>query len=140
MATIHKSVSSFFVFGKYLNFGDTLFGGKLMAELDLEASKVFRSLIWDTAADNFVTASFDRIDFKYPAKKGDLIQLEADISSLGRTSIKIDVTAWIKRGINRNEWIEICTAHTTFVSLKDGIPYKHNKKIEDIIDEDKSII
>lgn len=138
--TIHKSVSSFFVFSKDLNFGDTLFGGKLMAELDLEASKVVNSLIWDTAANNCVTASFDKIDFKYPAKKGDLIQLEADIVGLGRTSVKIDVTAWIKRGINRDEWIEICTAHTTFVCLKDGIPYRHNKRLEDIIDEDKSII
>jgi acyl-CoA hydrolase len=140
MTTIHKSVSSFFVFGKYLNFGDTLFGGKLMAELDLEASKVVRSLIWDTAADNFVTASFDKIDFKHPAKKGDLVELEADIVGLGNSSIKLEVIAWIKKGIDKSEWIEICKAHTTFVVLKDGIPYKHNKKIEDIIYDNKSIV
>jgi acyl-CoA thioesterase YciA len=140
METIHKSISSFFVFSKDLNFGDTLFGGKLMAELDLEASKVVKSLIYDTAADNCVTASFDKIDFKYPAKKGDLIQLEADIVGLGRSSVKIDVTAWIKRGIHRDEWIEICHAHTTFVCLKDGMSYRHNKKLEDIIDESKDII
>lgn len=130
---MHQSISSFFVFSKDLNYGDSLFGGKLLSEIDCEAAKVARSLIYDTGADNSVTASFDRVDFKAPAKQGDLILMEADIVDLGRTSIKIGVNVWIKRGSDRENWIEICKAMTTFVALKDGRPYPHNKKMLDII-------
>lgn len=129
--TKHFSTSSFFVFSKDLNYGETLFGGKLLAEIDCEAAKVAKSLVYDTEADNVVTASFDRVDFKSPAKKGDLVVMEADVVSLGRTSIKIDVKVWIQKGPDRNNWVEICKANTTFVSLKDGKPYPHNKKMEE---------
>lgn len=131
--TKHFSTSSFFVFSKDLNYGETLFGGKLLAEIDCEAAKVARSLVYDTGADNAVTASFDRVDFKAPAKKGDLIVMEADINDLGRTSINIHVGVWIKKGPDKQDWILICNAHTTFVALKDGRPYPHKKTLEDII-------
>ena len=131
--TKHFSTSSFFVFSKDLNYGETLFGGKLLAEIDCEAAKVARSLVYDTGADNAVTASFDRVDFKAPAKKGDLIVMEADINDLGRTSINIHVGVWIKKGPDKQDWILICNAHTTFVALKDGRPYPHKKTLEDIM-------
>lgn len=130
--TRHFSTSSFFVFSKDLNYGETLFGGKLLAEIDCEAAKVAMSLIYDTGVDNVVTASFDRVDFKAPAKKGDLIIMEADVVELGRTSIKIDIGVWIKKGTDKNNWIEICKAHTTFVALKDGRPYAHQILMENI--------
>jgi len=130
--SIHKSTSSFFVFNKDLNQGDTLFGGKLLSEIDCEAAKVTTSLIYDTESDNCVTASFDKVDFKYPAKKGDLVILEADIIDLGRTSVKIEIIVWIKKGTNKNNWLEICKAHTTFVCLKDGKPYPHGKTLTNI--------
>jgi acyl-CoA thioesterase YciA len=130
--TLHKSVSSFFVFSKDLNYGDTLFGGKLLAEIDCEAAKVVRSLIYDTEAENCVTASFDRVDFKNPARKGDLVVMEADIVDLGRTSVKVDVSVWVKKGSNRADWIEICKAHTTFVAIKEGRPFPHGKTMIDI--------
>jgi len=130
--TKHFSTSSFFVFSKDLNYGETLFGGKLLAEIDCEAAKVARSLIYDTGADNAVTASFDRVDFKAPAKKGDLVVMEADIYELGRTSIKIEINVWIRRGTDKKDWIEICKAHTTFVALKDGKTYPHRKNMENI--------
>lgn len=131
--TKHFSTSSFFVFSKDLNYGETLFGGKLLAEIDCEAAKVARSLVYDTGSDNAVTASFDRVDFKSPAKKGDLVVMEADIVDLGRTSIKIDIGVWIKKGPDKRDWILICNAHTTFVALKDGRPYPHKITLEDII-------
>lgn len=131
--TKHFSTSSFFVFSKDLNYGETLFGGKLLAEIDCEAAKVSRSLIYDTGADNAVTASFDRVDFRAPAKKGDLIFMEADIIDLGRTSIKIRVDVWIKKGTDKQDWTKICDAEATFVALKDGKPYPHKKTLEDII-------
>ena len=132
LKTIYQSNSSFYVFSKDLNYGGTLFGGKIMAELDLESSKVARSLVYDTNCDNCVTASFERIDFKSPAKLGDLIHIESDIISLGRTSLRIKTSAFIKNGIDKNNWKEICTATCTFVCLKEGVPTPHLKLYENI--------
>lgn len=130
--TKHASISSFFVFSKDLNYGNTLFGGKMLAEIDCEAAKVAKSIIYDTEATNTVTASFDRVDFKSPARKGDLIIMEADVIELGRTSMKVSVTASIKIGPNREDWKEICKATTTFVALKDDTPYPHGKSMENL--------
>ncbi len=127
MQTEFFSTSSFFVFSKDLNYGETLFGGKLLAEMDCEAAKVARAVIFDSEADSVVTASFDRVDFKSPAKRGDLVIMEADIVSFGRTSMRIGISVWIKRGLNRENWTEICSAAATFVALKDGKPHPHGK-------------
>lgn len=127
MKTQYFMTSSFNVFPTDLNFGNTLFGGKMMAEMDCEAAKVAKAVIWGTAADNVVTACFDRIDFKAPAKQGDLVMMEADLVSLGKTSMQIRVDSYIWNGPDRENWKLICTATATFVALKDGKPYPHGK-------------
>jgi acyl-CoA hydrolase len=127
--TLYSSTSSFFVFSKDLNYGETLFGGKLLAEMDCEAAKVAKSVIYGTDADGVVTASFDRVDFKAPARKGDLVVMEADVTSLGRTSIKISVEVWVKKGPDRSDWTHICSAAATFVALKEGRPHPHGRTI-----------
>ena len=127
--TTHASTSSFSVFPNDLNYGNTLFGGKLLAEIDCEASKVARSVIYGTEADNIVTASFEKVDFIRPAYQGDLIIMEADIISAGRTSMCIEVNSYIKQGSDRDNWLKICTAKTNFVALKDRRPYPHGFKL-----------
>ena len=130
MKTDYFSTSSFFVFSKDLNYGETLFGGKLLAEMDCEAAKVAKAVIWQTDADTVVTASFDRVDFKAPARRGDLVVMEADVTKLGKSSMQIKIGVWIKKGPDKKDWIEICTALSTFVSLKDGKPFSHGKTID----------
>lgn len=126
----HFSTSSFFVFSKDLNYGETLFGGKMLAEMDCEAVKVARSVIYDTGADSVVTASFEKVDFKAPAKRGDLVVMEADLESLGRTSMKVRVDVWVKRGPERKDWTQICSASVTMVAIKDNRPFPHGKTLE----------
>jgi len=125
--TAYLSTSSFFVFSKDLNYGETLFGGKLLAEMDCEAAKVAKSVIYGTDADGVVTASFDRVDFLSPARKGDLVVMEADLTDLGRSSIKISINVWVKKGPDRKDWTQICTAGATFVSMRDGRPHPHGR-------------
>lgn len=129
MRTEYFSTSSFFVFSKDLNYGETLFGGKLLAEMDCEAAKVAKAVIWGTEADSVVTASFDRVDFKAPARRGDLVVMEADIIRLGKSSIQIKIDVWIKRSPDKSDCTEICTAVATFVSLKTGKPFPHGKTL-----------
>jgi acyl-CoA hydrolase len=123
--------SSFNVFPQDLNMGNTLFGGKLLAELDCEAAKVAKAVIWGTEANNVVTACFDRIDFKAPAKQADLVVMEADVFEFGKTSMKIQVRAFIWKGPEKKDWILICDAKATFVALKDGKPFPHGKVLEE---------
>lgn len=119
--------SSFNVFPTDLNHGNTLFGGKILAEIDCEAAKVARAVIFGTEADNVVTASFEKIDFLNPAHQGDLVVMEADVISFGKTSIKIKIDAFVWNGGNRENWKTICSATATFVALKNGKPIPHNK-------------
>ena len=126
--TEHFSTSSFYVFPQDLNKGNTLFGGKLLSEIDCEASKVAESVIYNSGADGAVTAHFD-VDFKYMAKQGNLIVMEADVVELGRTSIKINVDCYVKLSPDRNDWILVCSAKTVFVAIKDEKPFPHGKKV-----------
>lgn len=119
--------SSFNVFPTDLNHGNTLFGGKMLAEIDCEAAKVARAVIHGTEADGAVTASFEKINFINPAHQGDLVIMEADVIRLGTTSIKIKIDAFVWNGPYKKDWKTICTAETTFVALKDGKPFPHGK-------------
>lgn len=129
MPTIYQSVSSFQVFPNDLNFGNTLFGGKLLAEIDCEASKVARNAVYGTEADNVVTASFDRVNFLHPGEQGDLIIMYADVVEFGVTSMKINVDCYIKRGPDMKNWILLCSAKTTFVAMKNKSKYVHGKML-----------
>jgi len=124
--TKYFKTSSFNVFPTHLNYGNTLFGGIILSKIDCEAAKVTKALIFGTECDNCVTASFDRVDFLAPAKQGDLIILEADVVSVGRTSMKISVNVFIWKGNEKEDWVKITTAMTTFVALKDSKPHPHN--------------
>lgn len=64
--------STFFVFSKDLNYANSLFGGKIMAEADCEAAKVARDVAFKSGGDNAVTVNFN-MEFKKPAQVGDLI-------------------------------------------------------------------
>lgn len=126
--TEHFKTSSFNVFPSDLNHGNTLFGGKMLAEIDCEAAKVARSVIYNIKDAHTVTARFE-VDFQQPAFQGDLVIMEADVMEFGRTSIKIDVDVFVWNGPDRQNWRKICQAKTVFVCVGrfDGKPMPHGK-------------
>lgn len=117
------SVSSFLVFPEDMNYAGTLFGGKILAEMDRAAVKSARRVLYGTGCDGAVTASFDKVDFKKPAHLGDIIELTATVIRLGRTSIQIHVVV-SKEDHNGNIEV-ICDASIVFVALKGGKPHPH---------------
>jgi acyl-CoA hydrolase len=119
---------SFTVFPQDLNYADTLFGGKVMAEMDVAGVKVVRRALYDTECDGAVTASVDKIDFKKPAFLGDLITMKAEIKGLGRSSIQIKIS--VTRESQSGEVEEICAANFTFVSMKNKKSHHHNLSFE----------
>ena len=118
-----SAVHSFTVFPQDLNYAGSLFGGKVLAECDLAGVKVVRRALYETKADNCVTASFDRVDFKKPAVLGDLITMNVDIKSFGKSTIQVRIK--VSRESIEGEIEEICVANLTFVSMKDGKPFNH---------------
>lgn len=114
---------SFIVFPEDLNYAGTLFGGKVLAEMDLTAAKAARRILYGTGCDGAVTASLNKVDFKQPALLGDIIELSASIQRLGRTSI--DIYVHVSKENQLGETNTICEATFTFVSVFNGKPFPH---------------
>lgn len=129
---IHRNkltaIHSFTVFPQDLNYADTLFGGKVMAEMDIAGVKVVRRALYGTGAEGAVTASVDRIDFNKAAFLGDLITMFAEIKSIGRSSISVRITVSRESQIGFVE--DICAANFTFVAMKDKKPFQHGLSFE----------
>ena len=119
-----KYSSTFFVFSKDLNYANSLFGGKIMAEADCEAAKVARDVAFKSGGDNAVTVNFN-MEFKKPAQIGDLIHIEANLNSWGKTSISVNI---IVTKTNKENLIpvEIANGVATFVIMKNMKKHLHN--------------
>lgn len=101
-----------------VNNHNTLFGGKLMHELDTVASisamKLCRSSI--------VTASTDSVDFLHPITTRDAVKFESFVSWTGNTSFEIFVKV-VAEDMITGEKKMAATAFLTFVALdRDGKP------------------
>ena len=114
---------SFTVFPGDLNYNESLFGGKVMMEMDFAGVKVIRRVLYDVGSDGFVTVSVDRIDFQKPAFLGDLITMTAEIKAFGKSSIQVRIK--VTRESILGEVEDICAANFTFVALKDKKPFPH---------------
>ena len=118
-----KHIFTFTVFPEYLNWTGSLFGGKLLAELDSAAANCARKVLYGTNCDGLVTASLNKVDFKAPAHLGDIIEMTTSITNLGTSSIEVSVSAQKEQRDGNRE--EICLAVFVFVALKNGKPHPH---------------
>lgn len=66
---------------------DTIFGGKVLAFID----EIAAITAMKHAQMPVVTASIDSVDFLSSAVVGDVLELEANVSSTGRTSMEVYV-------------------------------------------------
>ena len=121
---VTTATHSFTVFPEDMNYAGALFGGKILAEIDIAAIKAVRRMLYYTDCDAAVTASIDRVDFLNPANLGDIIELTARIYKLGKTSVGVFVH--VTREDHRGQIDTICDASLVFVTLKEGKPHPHN--------------
>jgi acyl-CoA hydrolase len=70
------------------NFRGSVFGGHILAELDLVAYIAATR----HAKTSCVTASFDRVDFLQPVHVGDVVDFDAEVTYVGTTSMEI----WVR--------------------------------------------
>jgi acyl-CoA thioesterase YciA len=78
---------------KDVNPAGSMFGGWIMSCVDIAGSIPAEM----RARGPIVTRAVEAFEFKKPVLVGDIISLYADIVSVGRSSIKVDVTVYAQR-------------------------------------------
>ena len=92
---IKQSETSIFkaVFPNTTNHYDTLFGGTAMQLMDetafITATRFSR--------ERMVTVSTDRIDFTKPIPAGTIVELCGKVTSIGKTSLKVQVDIYVEQ-------------------------------------------
>ena len=76
------------------NASGDIFGGWIMAQMDLSAGIAGR----ERARGRVVTASVSSLSFLQPVKVGDVVAVYTEVVGTGRSSIRIQIEAWVIRG------------------------------------------
>ena len=92
-----------------------IFGGWLMAQMDLAAGNVAAR----RARGRCATVAVDSMTFHAPVFVGDEVSLFAVITGTGRSSIRIMVEAW-RRDRTGDEVSKVTQATFTFVAIDDN--------------------
>ena len=96
------------------NVSGDIFGGWLMAQMDLAAGNVAAR----RARGRCATIAVDGFTFLKPVHVGDEVTVHAEILSVGRTSIRLRVSAW-RRPRHDEERTQVTEAMFTFVAIDD---------------------
>jgi len=110
-----KSVHTSRVFPNDFNDHNTLFGGKLMSDVDMIASIAATR----HSRAECVTASTDSVDFLHPINPADSVCYEAFVTHTGTSSMEVFVKI-IKENLMTGERILAATAFLTFVALDEN--------------------
>lgn len=105
-----------FVMPDHINVVGTLFGGQMIAWVDLAAAKVAHRFLKGANVDGAVTRTIDQVEFKEPVYLGDWVNFTATIVGAGTTSFKIQVDAHAEG--REGEPRLACVATIVMVSVK----------------------
>jgi acyl-CoA thioesterase YciA len=89
-----------------------IFGGWLMAQMDLAAGNVAAR----RARGRCATIAVDGFTFLKPVHVGDEVTVFAEVEAVGRTSIKLKVSAW-RRPRDGDASTQVTEARFTFVAI-----------------------
>ncbi len=77
----------------YTNSNGDIFGGWLVSQMDLGGAIYARNI----CRSRVTTVAIDAMVFLNPVHVGDIVNCHASLVKVGRTSMKIDVEAWVQR-------------------------------------------
>ncbi len=100
--------------------GDTnangdIFGGWVLSRMD-QAGGIAGV---ERAKGRVVTISLDGMTFIRPVRVGDVLEVFTEVESIGRTSMKIHVEAWVRR-FKTHDQEKVTDATFTFVAIDDA--------------------
>ena len=96
------------------NANGDIFGGWLMAQMDLGASVLARR----RAKGRVATVAVDAMQFHLPVKVGDVVSIYSDIVHEGRTSMGIQIEVWAQH-LGAEYPHKVTEARFTFVAIDD---------------------
>ncbi len=100
------------------NANGDIFGGWVLSQMDLAGGIAGV----DRSHGRVVTVALDAMHFIAPVKVGDVLCVYTQVDSVGRTSMKIHVEAWVRRFETRARE-KVTDALFTFVAIDaDGKP------------------
>ncbi len=101
------------------NANGDIFGGWLMSQMDLGAAIVAKNI----SHSRVTTVAVDGMVFHNPVYVGDIVNCHARLLKVGRTSMRIDIEAWVQRGKD-GELLKVTEGIFTYVAINDqGRPH-----------------
>ena len=98
------------------NASGDIFGGWLMSQVDIAGSiKAFRR-----AKGRIVTVAVNEFRFIKPVFVADLVSLYTRVIKIGKTSIRVHVTAYAERNRGGNECHKVAEAEITYVAIDEN--------------------
>ena len=95
-----------------VNVNGDIFGGWVLSQMDIAGGISAR----ERAGGRVVTVAVDAMKFIRPVKVGDVLCVYAQVGRVGRTSMGIEVEAWVRRG-GTGEREKVTEAVFTFVAI-----------------------
>jgi len=96
-----------------------IFGGWLLSQMDLAGAILAKKI----AQSRVVTVSINGMSFHHPVHVGDLVRCYSRLDSVGNTSLKIGVQAWVVDQLN-GDAKQVTGGIFTFVALNnEGHPH-----------------
>jgi acyl-CoA thioesterase YciA len=92
-----------------------VFGGWIMAMVDMAGSIPARR----RAKRRVATIAVNSFLFKQPVSVGDLVSIYAEVASVGRTSVSINVEVYAERDPENPVVVKVTEATLTYVALDD---------------------
>lgn len=109
-----------------------LFGGQLMAWIDIVAAVVARR----HSGSNVTTIFVDKLEFRAPARENDIIYMTGKMTFVGRTSMEVCVHTYVEN-MQRNRTL-INKAYVTLVAIDDNDRPVEVPTLSLITDKEKS--
>ena len=98
-----------------VNVNGDIFGGWVLSQMDIAGGISAR----ERAGGRVVTVAVDAMKFIRPVKVGDVLCVYTQVGRVGRTSMGIEVEAWVRRS-GTGEREKVTEAVFTFVAIDGG--------------------
>jgi len=109
----------------HINVVGTLFGGQMIAWVDLAAGKAAFRFLRCADDDSSVTRAIEKVEFKEPVYLGEWVNFTSTVISAGKTSFTIEVEAHAEG--RKTESRLACFATVVMVSVKEDTKGNYQK-------------
>lgn len=91
-------------------------GGWLASQMDMAGNLACTRV----AKGKVATVAIDYISFLSPIKVGAVVGCYTRIRGVGRSSVRVEVEAWIKEGNSDASWLKVAQGEFIFVAIDDN--------------------